>query len=107
MSTEAHDSHALASAYLLAQQGHMHDAVDQLLSTIDNALEAGRFDTVDRWLDEAPFETLPLTLVLAWLSFTLWAKDRLPARAGAYDRIRTLLEAREPTRWQSLLRGLK
>jgi hypothetical protein len=82
---------------------------DDLLAVyirVDEQLNAGRFADVERDLAAVDVATLPVVLLLAWLSITHAAKEHLPGRDAFADAVKTRLEREDPERAEDLLRGL-
>lgn len=84
-------------------------AIDQLYSTIDALLRAGKFAAVDEMLLLATLDAdqLSVTLLLGYLSITLAARDELTERSPLAVRIRARLEREEPERVATLLAGIE
>jgi len=65
-------------------------AIDVVFNTIDDLLLAGEFDSVNQMLQdliEFGVERLSDTLIVAFLTITLAAKSKLPARQPLFDKI--------------------
>jgi hypothetical protein len=82
-------------------------AVELVFDTIDDLLLEGRFQVCDDTLRAVDVERLNPTLLLALLSITLAAKDRLHGREALLKRIERRLRTLAPERVEELLHGLR
>lgn len=83
-------------------------AIDILFEYVDDLLLAGEFAEVDEFLQAARMSELSKTLIVATLSITLAAKDKLHSREGFYYQALNHLHTYfHPTEISSLLKGLK
>ena len=85
----------------------MEDAILDLYVRIDDLSLAGDLAAVDHDVASVDVEAAPLVLLLAWLSITAAAADRLAERASFARKVATRVNRDEPAeRAADLLRGL-
>ncbi len=62
------------------------DEIDAVYENVNDALMRGEFDQVDNSLRDLNPEKMSLDLVLAWLTITLAAADKLPSRITFFSK---------------------
>ncbi len=97
----------LAEVYSYSADGRNDDAIDLLFDHIDDLLLAGDFVAVNELVYAIDAKRLNTTTMLAALSITKAAADKLPNRASLLSRIEAILRETEPDRFQRLLSGLR
>jgi tetratricopeptide (TPR) repeat protein len=97
----------LLEVYSLVSQARREAAIDLVFERIDALLREGRFDSCDEVLRAVDTRRLSTSLMVAFLSITLAAKDELKSRAALVDRIEARLGDVEPERLEGLLSGLR
>lgn len=78
------------------------DRIDVIYSRVDDDLCAGRFGEVDSDLLALEVEKMTTVEVLAYLSITKAAEDKLPNRARFATRAREHIEREEPAQAAAL-----
>lgn len=94
----------LASAAARARTGRVQGALDLAFSCLDGALRKGSFERVGDALRAFDVEGADLDLVVTVLMTTKPARDQLPERMSAVDRLRARLEAEMPERAEAIMR---
>jgi hypothetical protein len=81
--------------------------IGKVIDRFEEAADAEDWSGLDLQLAALRPEDMRVAVTLAWLSMTLVAKDRLPARAGLLEKTRGLLrQERGELQADLLLRGL-
>jgi hypothetical protein len=83
------------------------DTIDFIFNTIDNALSQGEFSSVDLVLSALTLDQLNIDAMLAFLTITLAAKDRLQTRDYLFDDIKKYLIEKKEKNIKALLQGLE
>ena len=94
MSEEDKEFLAQAHQTRYLQRQTVDAALDRIHALADEAMAAGRFGILDKFLKELPIAATPTDCLLGWLTATLPAKSNLPSRAGLVGVVRLELEAR-------------
>jgi hypothetical protein len=96
----------LGKAIWFIDQGERDAALDLVYMQVDALLKDGRFDLVDSILKNTEIERLGTDLLLALLTTTLPARDKLVERGTFFERTERLLKRRG--KWRpTLLAGLE
>ena len=82
-------------------------ALDLIFELVDELLERGAYTSVDSLMDEVDLKRLDADLVVAFLTSTLAAKDRLRRREQLLERAHARLRALVPDRAHSLIKKLR
>ena len=82
-------------------------AVDMLFDHIDELLLEELYEACNMFLTQIDPQQLGANLNVSLLAITLGARAHLPYRDELVSQVRTLFEAQEPQRADSLLRGLE
>lgn len=85
----------------------LEEATDLLFEKIDDLLLEGKFEEVDEHLLKFRLEELSIELLIGILSITWQAKELLKNRQAVFNKIREIIEIKEPSRIKELLSGLK
>ena len=97
----------LAEAYRLDQSGRIDAAIDLIFDRVDTLLCGGDFEECDLLLRAVEVDRLSVDLMVAFLSITLAARDRLRERARFYSRVKQQIESERGVQvTDSLLKGL-
>ncbi|MEZ4406147.1 MAG: hypothetical protein R3A52_06710 [Polyangiales bacterium] len=96
----------LESVYAKVSDGASRAALTEIYDALDERLLDGELDAAGWILDAVEVSRLDVTTALGFLSVTLAARDRLPARRDLVDRVAEWLRAKDPARVASLLEGL-
>lgn len=92
--------------FLLAQP--LDATLDRIYALADEAMTAGRFGILDKFLKDLPVQTTPTDCLLGWLTATLPGKSKLPSRAGLVGLVRLALGGRvSDSEVERLLEGLE
>lgn len=83
------------------------DWIDELFERVDGWHSAGEFARTDAYLRALDVSTLDTYKVVAVLSITLPAKDKLEARGAFVERARKRLLELAPDRIEGLMQGLE
>ena len=85
------------------------EQIDVVYNVIDDMLFDRKFTEVNSILDSVKIDiqTLDITIMLSYLTITLWYCAELEARPRFYDRVSECLTTHVPDRAEALLRGLK
>ena len=83
----------LAETYHLDQSGRIDAAIDLIFDAVDSLLCAGDFEGCDFLLQRVEVQRLSVDLMIAFLSITLTARDRLRERARFYSRVKHQIES--------------
>lgn len=90
----------------LYHKGHHDVVLDVLLEDVNEMLRNGFDELLDQQLAGINVAEFSTTTLLGFLTFTAKAKDRLPSRAGLYDRIEKHFSEDRPWNMvEELLRG--
>ncbi|MCC6876911.1 MAG: hypothetical protein IT378_21580 [Sandaracinaceae bacterium] len=95
---------ALEESMMLASRGELRRSLDLAFAEIDRALRAEKFEMVDRALRHFDFEHADLDLAVTTLMTCKPARDRLPSRPSAVERLRLRVETQHPERAAAILR---
>lgn len=80
----------------------LDEKMDEIFETVDNLMQEGKFEELNK-----KFETLSehddKDIVLSWLTVSLAAKSKLPARKDYFDRVKLIFGSKG----ESLLKGLE
>jgi hypothetical protein len=74
---------------------------------VDDLLRAGEFALVDSLLRGVDIDKAPAEILLAYLTITSAARDRLEARSGFFRLVRFQLKQTHPDSWEELLEGME
>lgn len=99
--------HWLGDVYSLVERNLPDEAVDILFDRIDDLLVTGQFARCDALLRAIDLKRLDSNLIVAVLSITLAAAEKLPYRARLLKRAEERLSAIAPDRVERLLSGLR
>jgi hypothetical protein len=83
------------------------EKLDILFANIDDLLLANSYENVNDILLCIDIEGFSTDITIGFLSITLQAKDKLPARKLFYSKVKGWLEMNEPGRVYKLLEGLE
>lgn len=97
----------LQKIYDLIDQQKPHAAVDILFRNIDTLLRNGQFDVCDGLIKGIDLQRLDTNLIVALLSITLPAADKLPYRPSLFTACFERLSALAPDRVERLVRDLR
>ena len=97
----------LEEIYSLRQAERTDDAIDLLFKTMNATLVRGDFAACESALRALDLKRIDVDLMIAFLSITLPARDRLKSRAGLFAKIERLLTDLDPRRGAPLLSGLR
>jgi hypothetical protein len=97
----------LTDVYALNEAGETDDAVDMIFDRVDDLLLDGEAPQVDDLLNAIDVKRLDITLMLAALSITKPAADRLQNRLGFVGRVEGRLREVAGDRMERLLSGLR
>jgi len=86
-------------------EGRRDQAIDIIFSEIDKLFRHDQFDACNRFLGAVNVETLSANLVVALLTITLPASQRLPERARLFERVKNRFKDRPDC--DKLLSGLE
>lgn len=81
--------------YKLCLEDRSDEAIDLLFDRVDDLLLEGRMDEVDRLLEQVKLERLNEDLLVAFLTITAAAWDKLPAREKYREKMRRLMVERK------------
>lgn len=99
--------HSLQEVYALVAEGQSRKAVARVFAELDALLLEGDFSACGWMLAAVDVARLDPTTALAFLTVSLPAHARLPARADLVVRVEAMLQARDPDRAARLLEGLR
>lgn len=99
----------LEQVYLLTMAHKIDNAVDIVFERLDELFRHEKFEDCDNILQIVDLYKLETNLIIAFLSITLRAADKLPSRGNFVNRARQRFLAMElePDRISKLLRGLE
>jgi hypothetical protein len=97
----------LEDVYSLVRREKIDPAIDLLFDRVDNLLLAGKFSECDALLKVIDVKRLDSNLIVAALSITDAAKDKLPSRSQFLDVCEKHLPTIAPGRVQLLLDGFR
>lgn len=97
----------LSSTYSLVAKSDVHAAIDLVFEHFDELLFEGRMREADEALAAVDVERLDSNLMVAVLTITYAAKDRLNRRAELLRRVDSRLRVLAPERVSDLLDGLR
>ena len=97
----------LSETYSLVARHAIDPAVDLVFDHFDELLDCGKFREADEALAAVDVKRLDSNLMVALLTITRAAKDRLRRRADLVRRIEARLIADAPERTKELLAGLR
>lgn len=81
------------------------DAIDAIYSNVDGLLRAAQFDEVDGLLRAIDADSVPIVRLLAFMSISHVARDRVTAWESFYARVRERIQREHPDRVDELLVG--
>lgn len=84
----------LAQAKLLNDSDDEDAAIDYIFNEVDERMLEGDFDSCDRILNAANPNDFTTVNVLAFLTITLCAREKLPSREGYFNRALEVLQTR-------------
>lgn len=99
--------HWLEDVYSDVRSGRTEKAIDLLFERIDTLLNDEDFDGCDDVICKIDFARLDTNLMIAALTITLAAKDRLRKRRQMVERVESRLQSIAPDRVERLLAGLR
>jgi len=84
------------------------DQIDEIFDKVDDLFLAGKFAEADALLPGVDPAALDASLIVAWLTITMAARDKLKNRGDLVKRARAHFEKIEPAdRVDNLFRGLE
>jgi len=90
------------------EDGYLEDViVDDLFSYLDYLLDEGKFDECNEFLKAIKVDEESIVYLIAILSYTLSAKDKLDYRRELVNIVEKHFNETVPDRAERLLRGLK
>ena len=97
----------LDEVYSLTARGEIDSAIDVLFDHVDDLLLEGDFSTCNELLIAVDLKRLDTNLLIAILSITLSASEKLPNRTLLVSRVEKRLAELAPERLHSLMDGLR
>jgi hypothetical protein len=85
----------------------MDRKIDHIFEHIDEKFQSGNFNEVNEMLKLIKIDNKTSYELIAYLSITLLAKDKLPYRTEFMAKVRERLEVITPDRVEKLMKGLE
>lgn len=95
----------LLQIYRLCQERKIDRAIDVTFERIDALLCEGKFSACDQLLDRVDTERLDSNLMVAFLSITAAARDKLPARARLRTQVASAVRRLKGEAYEARLMG--
>jgi hypothetical protein len=93
--------------HVLELQNNEDKVLDYIYDYFDKEFRAGEFEACNTILVECDVTDFSLTILIGFLTTSMWAKSKLPNRPAFYNRVKKEIERREGVIQPGLLDGLE